>query len=213
MKFKEAVEKAKKEAPERNFTETIELILNFKDVDFTKPEQRINSQLALPNGRGKKIRVAVIAGGETADLARKNADTVITKKDIEKLGEDKRRARKIINKHDHFIAEAPLMAQIGKILGPLMGPKNKMPEVIRPGEDPTDRIKSLRKIIKFKTKGKFMPTLQIPVGTDKMEDEEVAENAKRVYESITGQLPKRTENVSKVYLKTTMGPTVKVEEE
>lgn len=213
MNFEKAVKQAKEESPERNFEETVELILNFKEVDFTKPEERVNRQVALPNGRGKKIKVAVIAGGETADIARKNADIVLGKDDVEDLGEDKRKARKIINGHDHFIAEAPLMAQIGKTLGPLMGPRNKMPEVIAPGQDPTDKIKDLRNVIKVKSKGKFMPTLQVPVGTRNMEDAELAENAERVYDAIKNELPKRQENINKVYVKTTMGPTVKVEDE
>lgn len=213
MNFEKAIQKALDEAPERNFTETVELILNFREVDFSNPNERIDKEITLPGGRGKKIKTCVIAKGETATEAREVADKVLGKDDVKELGEDNKKAKKIANEYDHFIAEASLMADVGKHLGQVLGPRNKMPKPIPPGSDPSEPVEKTRNRIKIKVKGKFMPTLQAPIGTREMDIEDLVSNAERVYEEIRNELPKRDENIKEVYVKTTMGPTVEIGEE
>lgn len=211
QKVEEALKKAIEKAPDRNFTETIELIFNFKEVDFSNPDERINKTITLPNGRGKPVKICVIAKGETATKARETAEEVLGKEDLKELGKDSRKAKKLAKEYDHFVAEASLMPDVGRYLGQVLGPRNKMPTPIPPGSDPTDTINKLRDQIKVKVKGKFLPTLQAPIGSEEMEIEELKENAERLYESITASLPKRDQNVDKMYVKTTMGPSVKIE--
>ena len=209
--FKEPIEKAIEQSPERNFTETIELILNFREVDFSKPDERIDKTITLPNGRGKPVKICVIAEGETATKAREEAEEVIGKEELKKLGEDSREARKLAEKFNHFIAEASIMPDVGKNLGQVLGPRNKMPTPVPPGSDPTEQIKKLKDQVKLKAKGEFMPTLQIPIGTEKQDIEELVENAERTYEEIANSLPKRHQNIKEMYVKTTMGPAIKIE--
>ena len=75
----DAVKEAKEQAKPRNFTQSIDVIINLKDLDVRKPENRFSEEVALPNGRGKEIKIGVIADGELA-LASKNAgvDVVIS---------------------------------------------------------------------------------------------------------------------------------------
>ena len=48
-----AVQKALESAKKRNFTETVELAINLKDVDLSMPKNRITDDIILPYGRGK----------------------------------------------------------------------------------------------------------------------------------------------------------------
>ena len=59
---------------ERKFVETVEVAINLKDVDLQNPQKRINAEVALPHGRGKPVRVAVFAQGETAVISKKIVD-------------------------------------------------------------------------------------------------------------------------------------------
>jgi len=211
LKFEEALEKALEEAPERNFTETVELILNFREVDFSNPDDRVDKTVTLPNGRGKPTKICVIAKGETATKAKKEAEKVLSKDNLKKLGKDSRKAKKLAKEYDHFLAEANMMADVGKHLGQVLGPRNKMPTPVPPGSDPTDQIKKLRDQIKIKSKGEFQPTLQAPIGTEEMEIKELEENVERVYTEIVNSLPKRHQNIDEAYVKTTMGPSIQVE--
>ena len=59
-------------------------------------------------------------------------------------------------------------------------------------------------------KGKFMPVVQIVVGNEKMQDEELAANVFAIVNTIVPTLPQRQGNVKSVYLKESMGPPVKL---
>jgi large subunit ribosomal protein L1 len=56
----DAVKEAKEQAKPRNFTQSIDVIINIKDLDVRKPENRFSEEVALPNGRGKEIKIGVI---------------------------------------------------------------------------------------------------------------------------------------------------------
>ncbi len=55
----EVVTEALQKAPPREYTESVELAINLKDLDLTVPKNRIEDEVPLPNGRGRAVRVAV----------------------------------------------------------------------------------------------------------------------------------------------------------
>ena len=82
----EAVKKAKEESKPRNFTQSVDVVITIKDLDVKKPENRIDEEVLLPNGRGKDVKIAFIADGELA-LQAKNAgaNMVINKGELEEI--------------------------------------------------------------------------------------------------------------------------------
>ena len=201
---KEAIEKSK----ERKFLESVDLAINLKDVDLSIPKNRINEEVILPHGRGKEIKVAVFASGETALKAQECADLVIPPEEIDKLAEDKRRARKIANEYDFFLAEAPLMARIGKSLGVILGPRGKMPKPVPPGADPCPMVRTLKKTVRMRSRDKR--TFHVPVGTKNMDVEKIADNIQEVLKRLEHKLERGYQNIESVYVKTTMGPAVRI---
>lgn len=201
---KEAIEKSK----DRNFLESVDLAINLKDVDLSIPKNRINEEVILPHGRGKEIKVGVFASGETALKAKECADIVIPPEEIDKLAEDKRRARKLANEYDFFLAEAPLMASIGKTLGIILGPRGKMPKPIPAGGDPCPIVRNLKKTVRMRSRDKR--TFHVPVGTKNMEIEKIADNIEEVLKRLERKLERGYQNIESVYVKTTMGPAVRI---
>ena len=200
-----AVQKALEGAKKRNFVETVELAINLKDVDLSVPKNRITEDIILPNGRGKAVRICVIGGGELALKAKDVADLVITPEELQTIADDKKQAKKIANSTNYFIAEAPLMAVVGKRLGTVLGPRGKMPKPIPPGADPTGMIESLRKTVSVRTKDRI--TFHAPVGTVEMPVEQIAENIDALLKRIELKLEKGRMNIDSSYIKTTMGPS------
>ena len=200
-----AVQKALEGAKKRNFVETVELAINLKDVDLSVPKNRITEDIILPNGRGKAVRICVIGGGELALKAKDVADLVITPEELQTIAEDKKQAKKIANSTNYFIAEAPLMAVVGKRLGTVLGPRGKMPKPIPPGADPTGMVESLRKTVSVRTKDRI--TFHAPVGTVEMPAEQIAENIDALLKRIELKLEKGRMNIESSYVKTTMGPS------
>ncbi len=205
----EAVKKAIENSKQRNFKESVDLAINLKYVDLSDPKKRINEEIILPKGRGKPIKVAVFASGETALKAKNSADLVLGPEEIDKLAENKRNAKKLANQYDYFLAEAPLMTKIGKQLGVVLGPRGKMPKPIPPGSDPTGLIQNLKRTVRARSKERR--TFHVPVGTKDMKPEDIAENIQEVLKKITQKLEKGTGNIDSVYVKTTMGPAFKIE--
>ena len=203
-----AVQKALEGAKKRNFVETVELAINLKDVDLSVPKNRITEDVILPNGRGKAVRICVIGGGELALKAKDVADLVITPKELQTIADDKKQAKKIANSTNYSIAEAPLMAVVGKRLGTVLGPRGKMPKPIPPGADPTGMIESLRKTVSVRTKDRI--TFHAPVGTVDMPVEQIADNIDALLKRIELKLEKGRMNIDSSYVKTTMGPSVRL---
>jgi len=202
------VQKALEGAKKRNFVETVELAINLKDVDLSIPKNRIQEDIILPNGRGKVVKVCVIGGGELALKAKSVADLVITPDEIGTIADDKKQAKKIANSTDYFIAEAPLMAVVGKRLGTVLGPRGKMPKPIPPGADPTGMVDNLRKSVTVRTKDR--KTFHVPVGTVNMPPEEIADNIDLVLKRVSLRLEKGIANVASAYVKTSMGPSERI---
>ena len=203
-----AVQKALESAKKRNFVETVELAINLRDIDLSLPKNRIQEDIVLPKGRGKKVKVTVIGGGELALKAKNVADLVIGPDEIGALADNKKQAKKIANDTDYFIAEAPLMAQVGKRLGTVLGPRGKMPKPIAPGADPSAMIENLRKSVTVRSKDH--KTFHVPVGTVDMSAEDIAENVDVIMNRVIGHLEKGKHNLDSAYIKTTMGTSARL---
>ena len=134
-----AVKKAR-ETDKRNFKQGFDLAINLKNIDLKKPENRVKTELSLPNDTGRITKVGVIVDSLAPQAAGLENVIVIKKSDLEKFGKDKKAARKVAKQCSYFIAEAPLMPLVGKNLGPILAPRNLMPAPIPPSAD----LKSIR---------------------------------------------------------------------
>lgn len=205
-----AVQKALEggKAAERKFRQTVELAINLKNVDLSVPKNRIDEDISLPAGRGAAAKIAIFASGELAVKSRQVADLVITPDELEELAKDKPRAKKIANAHTFFLSEAPLMTTIGKTLGTVLGPRGKMPRPVPPNFEPTAMVNNLRTTVKIRSKDRL--TFHAPVGTEDMDAEAIADNIDAVLTRVRGRLEQGDQNLRSVFVKTTMGPAVRV---
>jgi large subunit ribosomal protein L1 len=201
----EVVTEALAKAPERKFSETVELSVNVKDLDLASPKSRVEDDVPLPNGRGKTVRVAVIGSPELCQKVRGVADIVVTAAELDDFAKG---AKKAVAGIDFLLAEAPLMPTIGKRLGVVLGPRGKMPRPVPPGSDPTNLVNALKRSIRVRSKGKR--TFHAPVGTRGMKPEQLAQNVDAVLARIVGKLERGRLNIESVYVKTTMGPAVRL---
>ncbi len=192
------------ESPERDFTESVDLAVNLKNLDLSDPNNRIDEEIVLPNGLGKGVKVCVIASGDMAVKAKDLAELVMSEEELEELEEDKSKARKIAKGYDFFLAEAPLMPKIGRILGPILGPRGKMPNPVQPGEEIKPKIKKLKNTIRLRSKER--KTFHTEVGSMNLKENEISENIRTVLRRLDRELPMGRQNIHSVYIKTTMGP-------
>jgi large subunit ribosomal protein L1 len=204
-----AIKEVKANANERNFSQSIDLAINLQNIDMKKPEGRIQERIELPHSVGKKMKVCVIATGEMAMKAKTaGASLVIEKPALEALVADKKKQKGIAKEYDLFIAEAPMMPLVGKSLGASLGPRGKMPTPVPPNANIKEQIEKHRNIVLVRMRGQ--PVIQCRIGNESMKDADIAENVQAVVRRIEGKLKRGIKNFRSVYLKTSMGSSVKV---
>jgi len=101
------------------FDETLEISMNL-GIDPRHADQMVRGVVSLPNGNGKKMRVAVFAKDEKAKEATEAGADIVGTDD---LAEDMQKGN--LN-YDRIIATPDLMGVVGRI-GKVLGPKGLMP--------------------------------------------------------------------------------------
>ena len=114
----EAVRLVKENATAK-FDETIEISINL-NVDPRHADQNVRGVVALPNGTGNDVRVAVFAKDDKADEARAAGADLVGADDLAAIIEGGEIA------FDRVIATPDMMPVVGR-LGKVLGPRGLMP--------------------------------------------------------------------------------------
>ncbi len=210
--FMEALTELRKTALERKFKQTIDLTINFQNVDFKKAENQVDVDVALPHpiGKGEGKVLLFVRDKTFAQEAKGVADTIIMEDEIR--GIDKKKMNELTNEYIGFLAEGPVMLTVAKYLGPALAPKNKMPKPgpaeLRALQTQIARLKSVVKV--SNKKGKFMPLVHVSIGKEEMKDDAIADNAVAVYQMVLPAVGNKSNNIKSVLIKMTMSSPVKV---
>lgn len=202
-KFKEAIEKS----PKRNFVQSVDIAIKFKDIDFRRPENKIDLTIALPKGIGREQKIGIFAEGDRYVEAKKITDMVFGKDDIIALKNSKRKIRKIANECAFFISQHDLMGLVGKSWGTILGPRGKIPQILPPNAPITPIYERLKKSIKITSKRNNV--VHAKIGNEKMLVEDLAANYNAVIGGIASKVDKR--KIAAVYVGTTMGPSIRIQ--
>jgi large subunit ribosomal protein L1 len=204
-----AVKEVKTNTNERKFSQSIDLAINLQNIDMKKPEGKIQERIELPHSVGKELKVCVIATGEMAMKAKRSgASLVLEKAALEALVADKKKQKNIAKDMRHVHSRSTADALVGKSLGASLGPRGKMPTPVPPNANIEEQIEKHRNVVFVRMRGQ--PVIQCRVGNEAMKDEEIAENVQAVVRRIEGKLKRGIKNFRSVYLKTSMGSSIKV---
>ena len=205
----DALKEAKSKSGGKKFTQTVDLILNIKEIDMKAPEGKIQEIVELPHATEKPNKICVVASGELALKARKaNADKVVERADLDAMAGKKKDLRKLAEEYDVFIAEAPLMALVGKTLGPVLGPRGKMPIPVPPSADIVPLLTKHRKTVIVRMRNQ--PIIQVSVGSENMSEEQLYDNIQAILKVLEVKLKRGFKNIDTVFIKTSMGEPVKI---
>ncbi len=127
-----AVAEARSKGTERGikFEQSFDIAVNFrkKELDVSKPENRLNQELVLPNLLYPPAKVCAFGDGEFAEKATAaGVERVVSKEDIPKIGDEKKARKALAKGYDFFIASTDSMPLVGRYLGQALGPRGKMP--------------------------------------------------------------------------------------
>ncbi len=202
----EAIKKAIVSSPPRRFKQSVDLVIVLRDINPRAPEGRIREIVFLPHPPKKHVSICVVADGDVAVKAREYADRVITREELQQI--DRKMAKKIAERCDWVLVKTDLMGLAGRILGPALGPRGKIPVPMPPNVDIKAYIERYRSAVMVRTRDQ--PQVMVRIGTEDMSPEELADNAIKVLQTVEGKLPNPVHNIARVIVKTTMGPPIEV---
>jgi large subunit ribosomal protein L1 len=205
-----ALTELRKIVKKRKFSQTIDLIVAFKDIDMAKVP-KLEQYVALPSGLGKDTKICALVGNESEEGA-KSADRVILSSDFDKFKE-KREIKKLAREYDYFVAQADMMPRVAQSFGRYFGPVNRMPNpkagcVVPPRSNISNLVGRLRNTVHLVANK--IPMFQVPVGIETQNDAELTKNILAVMNSVENVLPNGRNNIGKIYIKSTMSKAVKV---
>lgn len=192
-----------KETATAKFDETVDLAVNL-GIDARKTDQAVRGATVLPNGTGKRVRVAVFADGAKAEAARAAGADVVGLQDLAQ------QVKSGQMDFDVVIAAPESMGVVGQ-LGPILGPRGLMPnpKVGTVAADVATAVKNAKSgQVRFKSdKGGI---IHCSIGKASFEVRALKENLETVIAALSKAKPSTAKGVylKKIAVSSTMGPGV-----
>jgi len=210
----QAIQHLREFSKKRNFSQTVDLIINLKGVDIKKQGNSIDLFATLPHARKKKLKICALVGYELSQSA-KIFDKVVIQDEFPKYQANPKLVTELTRDYDLFVAQANLMGPIATTFGRTLGPKGLMPNprsgAVAPPEANLELLSvKLQRTVRLQTKKEAI--VKAPVGSEEMKDEEIADNVLSAYNTLIHSLPQEEHNIKSVVLKSTMGPAIRVGE-
>lgn len=188
------------------FDETVEIAIRL-GVDPRHADQMVRGAVVLPNGTGKKVRVAVFAKDIKADEAKNAGADIVGDNDlVEQI-----KAGNI--NFDMVIATPDMMAMVGKV-GKILGPKGLMPNpktgtVTLDVSAAVNNAKSGQVNFRVDKKG----NIHAPLGKVSFDASKIKENLLELIKMINKLKPSSMKGkyMRKVALSLTMSPSVELD--
>ena len=192
--------------PKRKFDETVELHVRL-GVDSRNADQQVRGTVVLQNGKGKKVRVLVIAKGDKAKEAMDaGADFVGAEEMITKIQNEN------WFEYDVIVTTPDMMGVIGRI-GKVLGPKGLMPNP-KSGTITMDVKKAVQDIKAGKVEYRLDKTniTHLAIGKVSFGPQKLKENYVVIMDALVKAKPAAAKGqyIKGIALTTTMGPGIKV---
>ncbi len=195
-----------KARPGPKFAESVELHIR-TGLNVRHADEQLRGTIALPNGLGKDVTVAVFAQGDKAREAEEAGADVVGAEDLAE------RIQGGFTDFDIAIATPDLMPVVGR-LGRILGPQGKMPNP-RVGTVTMDVGKAVEEAKAGKVEYRTDRTaiVHLVIGKKDFDERRLLENYAAVIDEIIRAKPSAAKGryIRSITLATTMGPGVKVD--
>jgi large subunit ribosomal protein L1 len=188
------------------FDESVEIHVR-TGLNVRHADEQLRGTIALPNGLGKDVKVAVFAQGDKARDAEQAGADVVGAEDLAK------RIEEGFDDFDVAIATPDLMSVVGR-LGRVLGPSGKMPNP-KVGTVTMDVAKAVEdsKSGKVEYRTDRTAIIHMVIGKASFDEQKLLENYAAVIEELIRAKPSAAKGryLHSITMTSTMGPGVKVD--
>lgn len=204
---KVCIEEVLKNRKTRNFKETVELQVMFREYDPEK-EKRFNSATLLNYPTKLKLKLCVIGTMRHVEEARALGMEAVTVDDLKKFNNEDKVIKKWARKFNMILVSESLSKNVTRLVGRQISSVGKLPVSIGENEKVKDKYDELLRTIRFRVK-KY-PWLAHAIGTELLSPEELRQNLNKSVNFLISLLPKGWHNIRSINVKTTMGQPYKL---
>ena len=202
----EAILNELKKFPNTKLSESIDISLKINLKKIKGADNSLRTVVTLPNGNGKKIKVAVLCDETKLAEAKKSGADVFGSEDLIK------KITSGVIDFDKLICTPNMMPKMGK-LGKILGPKGLMPnpKLGTVSEDITGTVQKVKNNY-AEIKNDKDGNIGISIGRKNFTEKKILENFKSVFENLKKDKPNmfNSEMIKSVYISTTMSPSFKL---
>jgi large subunit ribosomal protein L10Ae len=191
------------------FTETIELQIGLKNYDPQK-DKRFSGTVKLPTIPRPKLKVCILGSAKHCEEGQSLGVDTMDVEALKKLNKNKKLVKKLAQQYDAFLASAVLIRKIPRLLGPGLNKAGKFPSSFGANEDLAEKALDLKCSIKFQLKSKKTTCMGVPVANISMAPNDVQANITLAVNFLVSLLPKQWQQVKRMYIKSTMGPSHRI---
>lgn len=198
--------------PKRNFTQSLDIIINLQQIDLKKPEHKVDVGITMQTPiKAKPLKICVVVDRTLANQASEVFNHVLFNDDMMAMKGDIKKIRTITHNFDKFVVQAAYMPQFAQVFGKFLGPMNKMPSpklgmVITDKTPMQPLYDKLQKTVHLQTKKNLV--LQSSIGAENESDEALAEKISLLHQTLTQTLVNRENNIKNIGIKFTMSKLV-----
>jgi len=193
----------------RKFMETVELQVGLKNYDPNK-DKRFSGAIRLPNNPRPKYAVCVIGSQAHCDQAKAAGVDFLTVDDLKKMNKNKKLVKKLADKYGAFLASNTIIKQIPRLLGPGLNRAGKFPSVLGDKDDIKDKVNGLASTVKFQLKSKKALCMGVAVANVGMSAGDIIVNINLSLNFLVSLLKKQWQQIKRVHIKSTMGPSHRI---
>jgi len=188
------------------------LQIGLKNYDPAK-DKRFAGAVRLPIAPRNKFSVGIIGDAKHINDAKAAGipeSQILSEDDLKKMKKDKKLVKQLANSHHAFLASASLIRKIPRLLGPGLNKAGKFPAVLGANDNILEKVESQKASVKFQLKSKKALCLGVAVANVGMSADDISANISLSINFLVSLLTKNWQQVKRLYIKSTMGPAIRI---
>jgi len=173
-------------------------------------DKRFSGSIKLPYVPRPKFAVCVLGDAKHEAECKEANVPCLNQDQLKKMNKNKKLVKKLSQQYGAFLASTSLIRKIPRLLGPGLNKAGKFPSVLGTNENVAEKVQAQQASVKFQLKSKKTLCMGVAIANVGMTEEQIITNINLAVNFLVSLLAKNWQQVKRLYIKSTMGPSFRV---